>query len=150
MSPSTISIDDDLGEVTITRDYDAPRDVVFRAFMDAEQLSQFWGPVGLHTTVEGIVIEPWVGGRFETQMVADDGSGEFSMKSVFVEFKEPEVFAFKEPDSDMVSRSTFTDLGGGRTRIVIHQTNVPPMYRSPEALAGMDTSLDKFEAYLAR
>ncbi|HEY4378670.1 MAG TPA: SRPBCC domain-containing protein [Acidimicrobiales bacterium] len=102
MSPSTIDIDEDLGEVTITRDYDAPRRVVFEAFKDPEQLAQFWGPVGVHTPVESIVIEPWVGGRFETGMVADDGSGEFPMKSVFVEFDEPEVFAFKEVDSDMV------------------------------------------------
>ena len=32
---------------------------------------------------------------------------------------------------------------------MIHQTNVPEMFRTPEALAGFNTSLDKFAAYLA-
>ena len=49
----------------------------------------------------------------------------FTMKAVFVEVVEPERIVFKEPDVDMTSTSTFTDLGDGRTRVVIHQTNMP-------------------------
>ena len=58
--------------------------------------------------------------------------------AVFTEFDEPSVLAFAEPGSDMVTRSTFEDLGDNRTRVTIHQTNVPEMFRSPEALAGFD------------
>ncbi len=29
----------------------------------------------------------------------------------------------------MTTASTFTDLGDGRTGVVIHQTNMPAMYR---------------------
>ena len=32
--------------------------------------------------------------------------------------------------------------------MVIHQTNVPEMYRSPEAQSGMQSSFDRFSAYL--
>jgi len=139
----------ELGEVTITRDFAAPRELVFAAFFDPEQLAQFWGPTGTHAPVEHIVIEARPGGRFETLMVADDGSGEFPTKAVFVEIDEPESFSFIEPDAGMTTASTFTDLGDGRTRLVIHQTQVPEMYRSPDALAGFLTSLDRFDAYLA-
>jgi hypothetical protein len=41
------------------------------------------------------------------------------------------------------------DLGDVRTHTVTHQTNVPAMYRSPEALAGFEASLDRFAGYLA-
>ena len=49
----------------------------------------------------------------------------------------------------MTNTSTFTDLGNGRTEVVIHQRNVPAMFRSPEAQAGFNASLDRFAAYLA-
>jgi hypothetical protein len=39
-------------------------------------------------------------------------------------------------------------LGAGRTRLVIHQTNVPLAYRSPEALAGFATTLDLLADHL--
>jgi hypothetical protein len=49
----------------------------------------------------------------------------------------------------MTTTSTFVDLGDGRTEVRIHQTNVPEMYATPEAQAGFNSSLDRFEAYLA-
>ena len=48
----------------------------------------------------------------------------------------------------MTTTSTFTDLGGARTEVRIHQANVPDYARSPEAQAGFLTSLDRFAAYL--
>ena len=70
---------------------------------------------------------------------------------MFVEIVEPERIVLTEPDVEggMTTSTTFTDLGDGRTEVVIHQTNVPEMYRTAEALAGMQSSLDKFAAYLA-
>jgi uncharacterized protein YndB with AHSA1/START domain len=141
--------DSELGEVIITREFDAPRELMYSCFFDPEHLAAFWGPVGTHTPVDSILIEPWVGGRFETTMVMDDGSAEYPTKGVFVELNEPEGFTFKEPDSDIATASTFEDLGDGRTRLTIHQTRVPAMFRSDEALAGFMTSLDRFEQHLA-
>ena len=48
----------------------------------------------------------------------------------------------------MTTSLTFTDLGDNRTEVVAHQTNVPEMFRSDEAQAGLQTSFDRFEAYL--
>jgi uncharacterized protein YndB with AHSA1/START domain len=105
----------------------------------------------MHTPLDKIVIEPFAGGRFETTMIPDDdpGSEGYPMRAVFSEITEPERIVWTEPDFGMTTTATFTDLGDGRTRVVIHQTNVPEMFRTPEALAGFNTSLDKFAAYLA-
>lgn len=43
--------------------------------------------------------------------------------------------------------STFTDLGGARTEVRIHQASVPDAIR-PEDQARFQTSLDRFAAYL--
>jgi uncharacterized protein YndB with AHSA1/START domain len=117
---------------------------------DPEHLAHFWGPVGMSTPQDNITVELRPGGRFETVMVNDDSGEEYPMRAVYVEIVAPERLVFSEPDVEggMTTSITFTDLGDGRTEVVTHQTNVPEMYRSPEAQAGMQSSFDKFAAYL--
>ena len=45
--------------------------------------------------------------------------------------------------------TTTGELGDDRTEVTIHQTNVPEMYRSPQAQAGFNSSLDRFAAYVS-
>ncbi|HEY3723704.1 MAG TPA: SRPBCC domain-containing protein [Acidimicrobiia bacterium] len=139
-----------VGEVTYTRTYDAPRDLVFRCMTEPEDLAHFWGPVGVTTPVENITVDLRPGGAFETIMVNDSDGEEYPMKAVYVEIAPPERLVFTEPEVEggMTTTITFSDVGGGRTEVVIHQTNVPEQYRSPEAMAGMQSSFDKFEAYV--
>ena len=56
-------------ELKISRVFDAPRELVFRCMITPEHLTHFWGPVGMSTPLESIVIEPRAGGRFESTMV---------------------------------------------------------------------------------
>ena len=137
----------DLGEVLITRIFDAPRDLVFDCLTDPAHLTHFWGPVGVSTPLETITVDLRVGGAFETLMVNDANGEQYPSRGVFTEISRPSVLAWGEPDG-MRNRSTFTDQGDGRTEVRIHQTNVPAMYRTPEAQAGMSSSLDRFAAYL--
>jgi uncharacterized protein YndB with AHSA1/START domain len=145
-------IDDqmELGEVTITRIYEAPRQLVWECMVTPEHLTHFWGPPGISTPLEDIVIEPWVGGRFDTVMVSDATGERFPNTGFFVEVDPPATLSFSETGAadGMITVSTFTDLGNNRTEVVIHQRNVPAMYRSPEALAGFNASLDRFVDYL--
>lgn len=142
--------DTDRGEVTIVREFEASPELIFRAMMDPNHLTHFWGPEGLSTPVDKIVIEPVPGGRFETTMVVDATGEEYPNVGRFVEIDEPTRWSFEELEVGMLTTTTLEDLGDGRTRMTIHQTNVPAMYRSPEALAGFNTALDKAAAYFAR
>ena len=121
-----------LGEVTYTRVYDAPRELVFRCMIEPEHLTHFWGPVGVSTPIENITIDPRPGGVFETIMVNDANGAEYPSRGVFVEVVEPEKLVWTEPDVEggMTTSITFTDLGDGKTEVFVHQTNVPEMYRS--------------------
>jgi uncharacterized protein YndB with AHSA1/START domain len=73
------------------------------------------------------------------------------MRGVYVEVTEPERLVWTEQDVEggMPTSLTFTDLGNGKTEVVAHQTNVPEMYQSPEAQAGMQSSFDRFAAYVS-
>lgn len=137
----------DLGEVTITRVYDAPRELVFDCMTDPAHLAHFWGPVGVSTPIENITVDLRVGGVFETIMVNDASGDQYPSKGVYTEVARPSVLEWEEAGG-MLSRSTFTDLGNGQTKVTVHQSRVPAMYRTPEAQAGMASSLDRFAAYL--
>lgn len=145
---SDTASDTDLGEVTFTRVLDAPRELVFRAFIEPERLTHFWGPAGMSTPLDRIVIDPRPGGRFDTVMVNDADGTEYPTTGIFLEIEEPERLVFGDPDGPERQTITFADLGG-TTELTIHQAGVPAAYRTPEALEGFNSYLDKLAAYVA-
>jgi uncharacterized protein YndB with AHSA1/START domain len=140
-----------LGELTFTRTWEAPRALVFECMTTPEHLARFWGPEGVSTPVENITVDLRPGGVFETIMVNDADGAEYPMRGVYVEVVAPERLSWTEADVEggMTTSITFRDLGDGRCETVAHQTNVPEMFRTPEARAGMESSFDKMAAYLA-
>ena len=135
-------------EVVHRRVFRAPRELVWRCLTKPAELAQFWGPRGMITPLEGIVVELRTGGRFETLMVGDSGS--YTMIATFTGVVPPERLSWVEPASGVHTTGTLTDLGNGSTELVIHQRQVPEAMRSPEARAGFLTSLDELEEHLAR
>jgi uncharacterized protein YndB with AHSA1/START domain len=135
-------------ELVYRRTLRAPRQLVWRCLTEPAELAQFWGPRGMTTPIDGIVLELDVGGRFETLMVGDQGS--YRMVATFTEVIPPERLSWVEPGSGMHTTSSLTDLGDGTTEVVIHQRHVPEPMRSPEARAGFLTSLDKLDEHLTR
>ncbi|WP_250028276.1 SRPBCC family protein [Paractinoplanes maris] len=133
-------------ELVYEQVFRAPRDLVWRCLTEPSELAHFWGPRGMTTPVDGIVVELRPGGRFETLMLGPDGS--YRMVATFTEIVPPERLAWLEPMSGMHTTSTLEDLGDGRTAVVIRQRHVPEAMRHPEARAGFATSLDKLDERL--
>jgi uncharacterized protein YndB with AHSA1/START domain len=134
-------------ELVYRRVFRAPRELVWRCLTEPAELTQFWGPSGMATPVDGIVVELRPGGRFETLMLGEHGS--HRMVATITEVVPPERLAWVETATGMHTTSTLADLGDGTTAVVIHQRNVPEAMRMPEARAGFLTSLDKLEEHLA-
>ncbi|HMK96977.1 MAG TPA: SRPBCC domain-containing protein [Acidimicrobiales bacterium] len=135
-------------ELVYRRVFRAPRELVWRCLTEPAELAQFWGPRGMTTPLDGIVVELHVGGRFETLMVGDHGS--YRMTATFSDVLPPERLSWVEAANGVHTTSTLSDLGDGSTEVVIHQRHVPEPMRSPEARAGFLTSLDRFDEHLAR
>ncbi|MCX4681836.1 SRPBCC domain-containing protein [Streptomyces sp. NBC_01433] len=145
--PSTAGTD--LGELTVTRVFNAPREQVFKAFIEPEQLSRFWSPIGTSLPVDRITIDARPGGAFETVMVADADGTEYPMSATYLDVVEPEKIAFTVNATGLVSTMTFSDIEGG-TELVVHQTNVSAQFRTPEAVAGLNSSFDRLTEFLAQ
>ncbi|HKT06091.1 MAG TPA: alpha/beta fold hydrolase [Rugosimonospora sp.] len=142
----------DTGELTFRRIHDAPPELLFDCMTRPEHLTHFWGPAGTTTPVESIVVDLRPGGAFETTMVNVADGSTYTMRAVYAEIRRPELLEWIEPgvEGGMRTTVTFIDLRDGRTEVVTHQTNVPAAYLSAQARAGFNTSLDRFDAYLAR
>lgn len=137
------------GELTFTRIFEAPRELVFRCMIEPEHLTHFWGPAGMSAPLEHIKVDARPGGAFETVMVNDADGSQYPTRAVYVEVAEPERLVWNEAHTGMTTTVTFTDLGGDRTEVRIHQANAPEAALSPQAQAGFLSSLDRFAAYLA-
>ena len=90
-------------EFTLTRVFDAPRDIVFKAWSDAEALAQWWGPKGFGMEVATLDFRP--GGWFHYSMKSPDGKLMWG-KFVYGEIKAPEKFVFINSFSDEKGNNT--------------------------------------------
>ena len=139
------------GEFTYRRVHRASRDLLFDCMTQPEHLAHFWGPDGTTTPVGGITVDLRPGGVFETLMQNVTDGSRYTMRAVYLEVRRPERLVWTEPgvEGGMTTTITFSDLGDGRTEVVTHQTNVPAMFASPDARKGFETSLRRFDDYIA-
>src|SRR4051812_32107601 len=140
-------------EVLITRIFEAPREQVFRAWTDADELAAWYGPDGFDTPRERIRIDQRVGGRYELTMVRRDGGGEFAIGYEIVELVVPELLVLRSdpmPAAGMheptVVRVELHDHGD-KTRMTLSDGPYPAGARHAEA--GYVAALDKLAARLA-
>ncbi len=97
-------------ELVITRVFDAPRELVWKAFTEADRLAQWWGPQGFTMLVHRVDVRP--GGVFHYSMRSPDGQimwGRF----VYGDILAPE---------RMVFVSSFADEEGNITRAPFNPT----------------------------
>ena len=141
---------DDRGEIRVTRFFAGVEpERLFHAYTTPAELAEFFAPKGLSIDVESVVIEPHVGGRFECTMVFDDTGEEAASIGVLIEVEAPNRIVGTEPDSGMISSQTFTAVDGG-TELVVHQTNVPSQFLTPEVEPAFQSSFDKLQELLDR
>jgi uncharacterized protein YndB with AHSA1/START domain len=134
----------------VTRVFDAPRQLVFSCMVEPEQLTHFWGPIGVSAPLDQITVDARPGGAFATVMVNDADGSTYPTSARYIEVSAPERLSWVEDHSGMIVTATFTDLGDDRTQVDIEQRNVPAQLLDPAAQAGFLTSLDRFAAHLAR
>lgn len=135
-------------DFTITRVFDAPRELIWSALTDPEQLIRFWGPEGTSVPIESITVEPRQGGVFRLTMVLNDGGTEFPMNATYREFVEPELMVF-ETAGGITGTIELTDLGAGKTefRWTTRATFDEELLKN--AKIGTNSAVDQLGAHLA-
>jgi uncharacterized protein YndB with AHSA1/START domain len=142
-------------ELVITRVFDAPRELVYRAFTDPDQLAQWFGPVGYSVPRESVDMEVRVGGHQRFVMVNDDDPEQSSpVNATFVEVVENELLVGSEewtmPDgrrARMTARFEFHEEGD-KTRLVLRQGPYTTEIEG-QARVGWESSFTKLDKLLA-
>lgn len=148
-------------ELTIKRVFDAPRELVFKAWTDPVLVAKWWGPTYFTTPISEI--EPRKGGKLYIVMHGPKGTEfdlDLPMRGVFQEFDPPKRLVFTNealhdengnPQLETFCTVTFTEVGE-KTEMTLHIVLVKTTPAAEAAWAGAEMgwnqSLDKLAEFL--
>ncbi len=152
--------------LVITRVFDAPRENVFRAWLEPERMMRWWGPKGFTTPV--CKIDFRVGGKFLNCMHSPDGKDYWST-GVYQEIVEPERIvctdSFADAEGNVVPASHYGMVGEfpiemlvtvtfedqeGKTKMTLRHAGMPAGENRDGANQGWNESFDKLAEYVAK
>jgi uncharacterized protein YndB with AHSA1/START domain len=138
-------------ELTLTRTFDAPQQLVWDAYTVPEQIAQWWGPNGMHTPLEKITVELREGGAFNLTMVDWEGReypSEMTIRSLSP--IDQLVYGWGQQrglDGGEITVTLSDD--GGKTRLVQHFVGEVSDEMFPMMEQGTNEQLDKLAGLLA-
>ena len=139
-------------DLVVTRTFDAPRERVWRAWSDPDEVMKWWGPQGF--TVASLRFEPRVGERYRIEMVPPDGDP-FHLTGEFREVEPPArlafTFSYENPDPDDVENLvTLSFRGMGEsTEVAFAQGPFKTEARRALHRDGWGDSFDRLERQLS-
>jgi uncharacterized protein YndB with AHSA1/START domain len=130
-------------QILITREFDAPPQLVFKAFTTPELVRRWWHAKRGEMTVCEIDLRE--GGEWRYVMVTPDGvevgfHGEYREIVPGERIVSTEVFE-GFPDAHSVNTATFTEVDGGRTRLDILVQHQTKEHRDGQIESGMEDGL---------
>ncbi|MGY1849703.1 SRPBCC family protein [Blastococcus sp. SYSU DS1021] len=150
-----IAADPDVPLIRITREFDAPREKVFRAHTEPDLVVQWLGPRGLEMTIDRYDCR--TGGSY--RYVHSQEGEEYAFYGSFHEVRPDELivqtFTYEGmPDEVVLERLRLEDLGDGRTRLTT--TSLCDSFAGRDAMlasgmeVGVNEGYEKLDDLLAR
>ncbi|MBI5876395.1 MAG: SRPBCC family protein [Chloroflexi bacterium] len=143
-------------EIVTTRIFDAPRDIVFAAWIDPQHIGQWWGPNGFTITTERMDVRP--GGEWVFVMHGPDGT-DYPNRIVYAVIERPGKLVYKHDSGDeneprqFVTTVTFAEQSGKTvlTMRALFKTAAErdSVVREHNAIEGGNQTLGRLAAYLA-
>jgi uncharacterized protein YndB with AHSA1/START domain len=104
-------------QILITREFDAPRHLVWKAYTTPDLIARWWG--GEHGKVTSVEVDLWVGGTWRYVLTANEGF-EVAFHGEYREISEPERLVNTEiyegaPEGVGVVTTTLTESDGRTT-----------------------------------
>ncbi len=114
-------------ELVLSRVFDAPRDLVFRAWTEKEHFAKWFGPRGFTITIKEADMR--VGGLLRFDMVAPDGKV-WDNRIEFLEMKRPELLVYdhgsdKDDDPDRFQVTITFDEQSDKKTVVTMRSLLP-------------------------
>jgi uncharacterized protein YndB with AHSA1/START domain len=144
-----MSADAQAPELVIVRTFDAPLDLVWRAWSEREHATQ-WGPKGFTTPEREMDLRP--GGAWHARMISPEGR-EYRQHGVVLDVvpRERLVFTFvwdESPDEEMLITVTFV-ARGARTEMTFRQTGFVTVASRDGHRGGWNEAFDALAALVS-
>jgi uncharacterized protein YndB with AHSA1/START domain len=140
--------------IVIEREFDAPRELVWKMWTDPDEITKWWGREHFSAPRETIEYDLRPGGVARLTMVGPDGE-EYPSDGHFTAVEPPARLGWSEdgicnPMMESVETTIeFLDLGGDRTKVVVSSRMVCAEELVEMANAGWNSQFDKLERLLA-
>jgi uncharacterized protein YndB with AHSA1/START domain len=139
-------------ELRALRVFDAPRDLVFRMWTEAEHLVNWWGPNGFTITIEKMDVR--VGGDWVLVMHGPDGR-DYPNHKRYLEIDSPRRLAFEHVSEPRHRTAVDFHERGARTEVAVHMVfeSIDAynfVVREHHADTGLTQTLDRLGELLAR
>ena len=140
------------GEIalTITRVFNAPRDLVFKVWTTPEHLARWWGPKDF--TVPNVTADFLEGGTWRTCIRSPEGRDYWahgSYREIVPLSRIAFTFTWEEDEAmDTLVTVTFEEVTGG-TRLTFHQAPFPSVESRDSHMEGWGECMDRLVAYVA-
>jgi|SRR5215470_7327675 len=148
---------------TVARVLDAPRELVFQAWIDPAHFTHWWGPRGFTTPLSTISLDVRPGGIWRATMINGEDGTEYPFHGIYREVVPPEKLSFSliDPDDpDLEGREaggTEAELAvvtlhdrDGRTELVYEQESALPDDTLERAKQGMAAFFESLADYLTQ
>jgi uncharacterized protein YndB with AHSA1/START domain len=140
-------------EIVIERIVNAPRELVWRAWTEPDQIAKWWGPNGFTTTIHEMHVR--IGGVWRFIMHGPDGT-DYPNRIVYREIVKPERLVYDHSDDEGNDRfhSTVTFVAQGkRTKVTLRAVFETAQARAAAvkfgAVEGGQQTLGRLEQHLA-
>ncbi|HJU28450.1 MAG TPA: SRPBCC domain-containing protein [Candidatus Binataceae bacterium] len=141
-------------ELVITRVFDAPRDLVWRAWTEPERMAQWFGPRGFTSAIERSDLRP--GGAYRIYMRGPERDDHW-MQGVFREVVPPHRLVMAGSWADALGKPTGAETllsivleeQGAKTKLTLHQTGFESVTSRDQHNHGWNSSFDCLGDYLA-
>ncbi|HEY6395630.1 MAG TPA: SRPBCC domain-containing protein [Candidatus Binataceae bacterium] len=153
---NSAATESDARVLVITRIFDAPRSLVFKAWTDPQHIVRWWGPRGFTSTIVG-KFGVWPGGTYRIHMHSAEGTDHWT-QGIYREVVEPERLvmagAWTDADGKPISPETVTTITfeehEGKTRLTLRNAGFESVAARDSHRGGWNSSLDRLAEYLAK
>ena len=140
---------------TLTRVFDAPRERVWREWTEPEAFADWFGAAGGEVPLSTVSMDVRPGGSLRLTMFAGPERREINWTGVYREVRAPERLVFTisdQPDEERYELIVvvLTDLGDGRTEMLLEQRGLMSPEEYDGARSGWSTFLDRIDERLAQ
>lgn len=140
-------------ELTITRTFDAPRELVYKLFTEPEHIMRWMGPRDFEA--RSFTQDARVGGKWRGMLHPRNGGRDLWQGGTFLEIDPPSrvsyTFAWDDEDGRPSEETIVTlhfEAQGERTKLTFHQTGFTSEAERDGHHGGWSQTFDKFAEYL--